>query len=52
VVEVWSDSDPAYEELPENVEAERFVKIATGKLIRLDERLEEYLATLRTDRSP
>ena len=41
--------DPRYEELPEYAEAERFAAIATGRLVRLDEHLEEYLATLKNE---
>lgn len=44
-------SDPAYQELPERQEAARAFEIATGRLVRLDEHLEEYLATL-TDKQP
>jgi len=42
--------EPAYQELPEHKDAERFYSIATGKLVRLDEHLEEYLATLGNER--
>jgi site-specific recombinase XerD len=38
--------EPGYQELPEHADAERFYSIATGKLVRLDIHLEEYLATL------
>jgi integrase len=41
--------DPRYDELPEHAEAERFAGIAMGQLVRLDEHLEEYLATLKNE---
>jgi integrase len=46
---ILDDRDPAYAELPENAEASRFYAIATGKLARLDEHLEEYVATLSNE---
>ena len=36
--------DPRYAELPELADAVRFVDIATGKLVKLDEHLEAYLS--------
>jgi integrase len=46
---IVDDSDPAYEELPEFADIQRKIAIATGKLVRLDEHLEEYLATLSNE---
>jgi len=43
---IVDERDPRFAELPEYAEAERFAAIATGKLMRLDEHLDEYLATL------
>jgi hypothetical protein len=46
---IVDDRDPEYEQLPEYVEAERFHAIATGKLVCLNEHLEEYLPTLNNE---
>jgi len=48
-VGINSPDDPRAMELPEAEQAQRFVNIATGKLIRLDDHLEEYLATLSNE---
>lgn len=40
---------PGFDELPAHAEARRFVGIATGEVLRLDEHLEEYLGTLRNE---
>jgi hypothetical protein len=44
---IIDQDDPAYQRLPEYAEGERLIDIATGALVRLDEHLEECLATLR-----
>ena len=41
--------DPAYMELPEQAEMSRFHAIATGKVIRLEEHLEEWMAMLTNE---
>lgn len=41
--------DPEFEHLPERLAATRSFAIATGELVRLDEHLEEYLATLANE---
>lgn len=41
------ERDPGYDDLPAHEEADRFFKIATGQLVKLDAHLEEYLATLQ-----
>ncbi|HEV3178665.1 MAG TPA: DUF6538 domain-containing protein, partial [Stellaceae bacterium] len=43
-------TEPGYDELPVHQDAERFFDIATGKLVRFDAHLEEYLATLGNER--
>lgn len=46
---IADERDPQLEDLPEYDEAQRFFKVATGQIIRLDEHLEEYLATLQNE---
>lgn len=41
--------DAALDDLPAVAEAERFFAIATGQLVKMDEHLEEYLATLKKE---
>jgi len=41
--------DPEFEALPERQEANRLFAIATGALVRLDEHVDEYLATLSNE---
>jgi len=43
---ITSADDPRYRDLPEYVAAQRLVGAATGNLLRLDEHLDAYLATL------
>jgi integrase len=38
--------EPGYEELPAVQESRRFVAVATGALVRFDEHLDEYIASL------
>ena len=40
------EDDPRLEELPEYDDAHRLIAIATGKMVRLEEHLSEYLATI------
>jgi integrase len=40
------EREPRYEDLPVQADAERFVAIATGKVVRFGDHLNEYLATL------
>jgi len=47
---IFDDRDPRYAELPELADAQRFVAIATGALVRLDEHLDEYLASLANEK--
>ena len=46
---IEDERDPRYAELLEHDEAARFAAIATGQMMRLDERLEEYLAIVGND---
>ncbi|MGQ9370943.1 tyrosine-type recombinase/integrase, partial [Azospirillum sp. A39] len=46
---IADERDPRIDDLPEYEEALRFVKVATGQIIRTDEHLEEYLATLTNE---
>lgn len=46
---IVDERDPAFAELPEAAEADRFVKIATGQLVKLEEHLGEHLATLQNE---
>ncbi len=48
-VGIYSHDDPAYESLPVHQDASRFVAIATGATVRLDQHLEEYLGTLKNE---
>lgn len=45
------DRDPGFQELPEHAQAKRFADVAFGRLVRTDERLDEWLAT-KTDLKP
>jgi integrase len=49
---IYDYSDPRFEEVPERKDALRLRAIATGKLIRTDERLDEYLAVLKDQIEP
>lgn len=44
-----SENEPGAMDLPEVVEATRFHAIASGKLVKLDEHLDEWLATLANE---
>jgi len=46
---IADERDPRVEELPEYDEAVRFYKVATGQIVRTEEHLEEYLATVRNE---
>jgi integrase len=46
---VFDYSDPRYPDLPVHDDANRFIALATGESIRLDESLEEYLGTLKNE---
>ena len=46
---VTDPEDPSIDALPQTKDAERFYAIATGEMVRLDEHLEEYLATLSNE---
>lgn len=41
--------DPAYDELQAHDEAARFFALATGKMVKLDEHVDEWLATLNNE---
>ena len=43
---IVDERDQRYAELPEHADATRFHAIATGALVRVDERLDEYLASI------
>ena len=45
------DHDPDFQQLPEHGQAKRFADVAFGRLVRTDERLDEWLAT-KTDLKP
>ena len=46
---IHDEKDPEFSSLPETVEADRFFSLATGKLVRMDEHLDEWLATLTNE---
>lgn len=41
--------EPGYDDLPVHEEVARFCAVATGKLVRMDEHLDEWLATLKNE---
>ena len=43
---ITDDRDPRFEQLPEFEESKRFYQIATGQMVKTDEHISEYLATL------
>ncbi len=43
------EREPGYDELPENRKAARFYAVATGKAVRFDAHLAEYLVTLDSE---
>lgn len=46
---IYSDNDPRYSDHPAVAATRKFVGLATGQVVRLDEHLEEYLGTLRNE---
>lgn len=46
---IIDEREPGFDDLPVHQEAARFVKIATGQLVKLEEHLDEYLATLQNE---
>lgn len=47
--DIKDERDPRSDDIPEFAEAQRFFDIATGKMVRLTEHLEEWLATLENE---